>query len=93
MPRLIDEDKAKEVLTDYYHISTDIQQIAMNEAFSRIPTVEASDIFNKGLLAGLKAAGKNAIPKEWIKKWSGNEPYWSNLAMHLIEDWEKENGR
>lgn len=33
-----------------------------------------------------------AIPIEWIKKWCGNEPYWSNLAMHLIEDWGKENG-
>lgn len=32
-----------------------------------------------------------AIPIEWIKKWCGDEPYWSNLAMHLIEDWEKEN--
>lgn len=41
MPRLIDADKAKEVLTDYYHIRTDIQQIAMNEAFSRVPTVDA----------------------------------------------------
>ncbi len=73
MPRLIDEDKAKEVLTDYYHISTDIQRIALEEAFSRIPTVEASDIFNKGLLTGLKAAGKNAIPKEWIKKWDADK--------------------
>lgn len=32
------------------------------------------------------------IPIEWIKKWCGDEPYWGNLAMHLIEDWEKENG-
>lgn len=32
-----------------------------------------------------------AIPIEWIRKWCGDEPYWSNLAMHLIEDWEKEN--
>lgn len=35
----------------------------------------------------------DAIPIEWIEKWCGNEPYWSNLAMHLIDDWEKENAR
>ena len=74
MPRLIEEDKAKEVLTDYYHISTDIQQIALEEAFSRIPTVKA-------------------ITVEWIKKWSGNEPYWANLAEHMLDDWEKENAK
>lgn len=33
------------------------------------------------------------IPIEWIKKWCGDEPYWSNCAMHLIEDWEKGNGK
>ena len=32
-----------------------------------------------------------AIPIEWIKKWSGNEPYWVNLAEHMLDDWEKEN--
>ena len=40
MPRLIDEDKAKEVLTDYYHIRTKVQKIALEEAFSRVPTVD-----------------------------------------------------
>lgn len=30
-----------------------------------------------------------AIPIEWLKKWCGNEPYWCNLTIHLIEDWEK----
>lgn len=34
-----------------------------------------------------------AIPVAWIKKWSGNEPYWANLAEHMLDDWEKENGR
>ena len=33
----------------------------------------------------------NSIPVKWIKKWCGDEPYWSNLAMHLIEDWKEEN--
>ena len=40
-----------------------------------------------------KYISQNYIAVKWIKNWCGNEPYWSNLAMHLIEDWERENAK
>ena len=80
MPRLIDENKAKEVFTDYYHIRTNIQQIAMNEAFSRIPTVDAIPI--------------KRIEK-YLEKWKHAETYDVAYAWWLIikRDWEKENAK
>jgi hypothetical protein len=44
MPRLIDADEAYKVLTDYYHQRTKIQHIALTEALSRVPTVDAEPV-------------------------------------------------
>lgn len=41
MARLIDESKAYEVLTDYYHHSTDTQHAALREALGRVESVDA----------------------------------------------------
>lgn len=38
--RLIDADKAYEVLTDYYHHNTDIQHIALADALSKVPSAQ-----------------------------------------------------
>ena len=78
MPRLIEEDKAKEVLTDYYHIRTKVQQIALEEAFSRIPTVEAIP--------------KEWIRK-WARKMTAETDNfnWGVYTLIMLEDWEKEN--
>ena len=78
MPRLIEEDKAKEVFTDYYHIHTTIQQIALEEAFSRVPTVNAIPVewlekqADKYIELGL-----NSVAKE---------------LRVIIDEWGKENG-
>lgn len=42
--RLIDADKACEVLTDYYHLRTDIQRQALVEALGRVPTIDAEPV-------------------------------------------------
>jgi hypothetical protein len=44
MPRLIDADEAYKVLTDYYHIRTEIQHKALKEAMERVPTVDAVEV-------------------------------------------------
>ena len=38
--RLIDENEAYEVLTEYYHHKTKTQHEALKDALSRVPTVE-----------------------------------------------------
>lgn len=79
MPRLIEEDKAIEVLTDYYHIHTTIQQMAMEEAFSRIPTVEAIPVeWLEKQADEYIELGLNSVAKE---------------LRVIIDEWEKENGR
>lgn len=40
MGKLIDSQTAYDVLTDYYHHSTDTQHAALREALGRVPTVE-----------------------------------------------------
>ena len=42
--RLIDADKAYEILTDYYHQKTYIQHLALKEALDRVPTIERPEI-------------------------------------------------
>lgn len=44
MPRIIDADEAYKVLTDYYHIRTEIQHKALKEAMERVPTVDAEPV-------------------------------------------------
>lgn len=39
--RLIDEEDAYNVLTDYYHHRTETQHEALKEALSRVPTIDA----------------------------------------------------
>ena len=41
MGRLIDSQTAYDVLTDYYHHSTDAQHAALREALGRVETVDA----------------------------------------------------
>ena len=41
MARLIDEQTAYDVLTDYYHHSTDTQHAALKEALGRVESVDA----------------------------------------------------
>lgn len=78
MPRLIDENKAKEVLIDYYHIRTNIQQMSMEEAFSRVPTVDAIPV---------------EWVEKYLEKWKNTETYDVAHCWWLIikRDWEKEN--
>lgn len=42
--RLIYADNAFEVLTDYYHLRTDIQRQALVEALERVPTIEVEPV-------------------------------------------------
>ena len=42
--RLIDADEIYEVLTDYYHLRTPIQQKALKEALERLPTIDAVEV-------------------------------------------------
>ena len=42
--RLIDANKVYEVLTDYYHHNTDVQHIALADALSKVPSVEAEPV-------------------------------------------------
>lgn len=44
MGKLIDEQTAYDVLTDYYHHSTDTQRQALMDALSRVPTVDAVEV-------------------------------------------------
>lgn len=44
MPRYIDADEAYKVLTDYYHIRTELQHKALKEAMERVPTVDAVEV-------------------------------------------------
>jgi len=84
MPRLIDENKAKEVLTDYYHIRTNIQQIAMEEAFSRVPTVEAIPV----------EWIRNKYREKWEKPELGRRDFqFCEVIDELLEEWEKENAK
>ena len=41
MGRLIDEQTAYDILTDYYHHTTDTQHEALKEALEMVPTVDA----------------------------------------------------
>jgi hypothetical protein len=41
MGRLIDEQTAYDVLTEYYHHWADLQHKALEEALSKVPTVDA----------------------------------------------------
>ena len=41
MSKLIDEQAAYDVLTDYYHHSTDTQHAALREALGRVESVDA----------------------------------------------------
>ena len=41
MGRLIDEQDAYDVLSDYYHHSTDTQHAALKETLEMVPTVDA----------------------------------------------------
>lgn len=85
MPRLINEDEAKEILTDYYHIHTTIQQIALEEAFSRVPTVEAIPVDYIWDRAEF-----------YEKQWLEDDNHWAkNVAealRALLEDWDGEVG-
>lgn len=62
-------------------------QIKLEKRFPNVSTEDFCKIFNEGLLTGLKAAGKNAIPIEWIKERYG----WLTMAHEIIKDWEREN--
>lgn len=42
--RLIDADKAFEVLTEVYHHKTEAQHMALKEALDRVPTIEAEPV-------------------------------------------------
>lgn len=42
--RLIDADKAYEVLTGYYNHKLDVQHIALIDALSKVPSVEAEPV-------------------------------------------------
>ena len=71
-------------------------EIKLEKRFPNVSTEDFCKIFNEGLLTGLKAAGKNAIPIEFIKdtiklaeRVQANE-YAEHLKI-LLEDWEKEN--
>ena len=44
MPRLIDTNKAYKVLTHYYNHNTDIQHIALIDALSQVPPVDAEPV-------------------------------------------------
>lgn len=89
MAKLIDANKAKEVLTDYYHIRTNIQQMSMEEAFSRVPTVEAIQV------EWLRRKADEMA----VKYWNGDKRL--TLPMkdlpivitQMIKEWKVENGR
>lgn len=44
MGRLIDEQTAYDVLTDYYHHTTDTQHAALMEALERVESVDAEPV-------------------------------------------------
>ena len=44
MARLIDAQDAFNVLTDYYHHSTHVQHLALQEALNKVPTVDAEPV-------------------------------------------------
>ena len=44
MADLIDRPMAYNVLTDYYHHNTDVQHIALTDALSKVPSVEAEPV-------------------------------------------------
>lgn len=44
MGRLIDEQTAYDVLTDYYHHTTDTQHTALREALGRVESVDAVEV-------------------------------------------------
>ena len=73
MGKLIDEQTAYDVLTDYYHHSTDTQHAALKEALEMVPTVDAvpvDDVFalaialNKEIeVLGLSARAYHALSR------------------------------
>lgn len=71
-----------------------MREIKLEKRFPNVSTEDFCEIFSNGLLTGLKVAGKNAIPIEWILKWAcefcnpTSEGY--KMAMELIHDWRKE---
>lgn len=81
MAKLIDANEAKEVLIDYYHIRTNIQQMSMEEAFSRVPTVEAIPV--EWIMSKIDAI-LDSYP-------DGNEE--TEILCKLLYEWVKENGR
>ena len=44
MTRLIDAQDAFNVLSDYYHHSTHVQHLALQEALNKVPTIDAEPV-------------------------------------------------
>lgn len=72
--------------------------IKLQKRYPNVSTEDFCEIFNKGLLTGLKAAGRHSIPIEWIKRWykkkldkSGFMGDETISISDMLEDWEKEN--
>ena len=77
MGRLIDSQTAYDVLTAYYHHTTDVQHAALRDALSRVPTVDAVPI---------------AWVEELIKTWRDENNAFSVIAATvlraMIRKWE-----
>lgn len=58
--RLINADEAYKVLTDYYHIRTPIQQLALKEALARVPTIDA-ELARHGKWIGKPIGGYSTV--------------------------------
>ena len=89
MVRLIDESKAHEVLTEYYHHRTYGQAKALAEALSRVPTVDAIPVewLKKEMceMYRLESVAKN----EETKRLCHNEAL---VIEALIDDWREADG-
>ena len=76
-------------------------EIKLEKRFPNVSTEDFCKIFNEGLLTGLKAAGKNAIPIEWIKRYASKKSaddmmdcywhFWEEDVLKMIDEWEIEN--
>lgn len=72
-------------------------EIKLEKRFPHIPDEDVTRIFQDGYRKGWENARKKAIPIEWILKWAcefidpNSEGY--KMAMELVHDWEKENGK
>ena len=70
--------------------------IKLQKRYPNVSTEDFCEIFNKGLLTGLKAASRHSIPIEWIKETIklADSVQANTYAEHLrilLEDWEEEN--